>query len=230
MKSFAYLQRHLHQKACRDSPLRALVVWLEQDRGKSAGEPLSTGCALPRLKAGMQQQGLPPPKNERTGDGDVLQRPWTSFCRCEPDPRGPEIQIYRNSRYQVHVRRYLAQDGGPALVHFSIKRLDQRPHIPYRDKMRIKDELLGPEYEGVELLPARSREIDLANQAHLWLIDDASFRFPFGFFDGRLVSDVALEGAVQEPWPAQERPTDCLSEQQVRALVQRASEIPQEDQ
>ncbi|HEU5377135.1 MAG TPA: hypothetical protein VFV38_17020 [Ktedonobacteraceae bacterium] len=160
---------------------------------------------------------------------DGLELPWTPFVRCEPDPRGPHIQVYRNSCYQVHVRRYPAQDERPDLIHFSIKRLDQRPHVPYRERMRIKDELLGPEYEGVELLPARSREVDLANQTHLWLVDAATYRFPFGFFDGRLVSDVTLEGTAQEPWPAQERPADCLSEQEVRALILHLSDASQEE-
>lgn len=153
---------------------------------------------------------------------DVLQRPWTSFVCCEPGAREASIQIYRNSRYQVHVRRYAAQDGGADLIHLSIKRLDQRPHVPYRERMRIKDELLGPEYEAIELLPARSREIDLANQVHLWVLDDPTFRFPFGFAEGRLVSDVALDGSVQESWPEDERPADCLSEAEMRALMKRA--------
>jgi hypothetical protein len=95
---------------------------------------------------------------------ESLQCSWTPFVLCGADPRGDEILIYRNSRYQAHVRRIHATNGSPDLIHLSMKRLDQRPAIPYRDRMRIKDELWGPEYEAVELLPARSREIDLVNQ------------------------------------------------------------------
>jgi hypothetical protein len=151
---------------------------------------------------------------------EATQKPWTPFLPCEPDPRDPAIQIYRNSRYQVHLRRYAARDGGTGLIHLSIKRLDGQPHIPYRERMRIKDELCGPEYEGVELLPARSREVDLANQTHLWIIDEP-ISLPFGFFDGRLVSEAAIPGATQDPWPPGERPAHCLSTEALRMLLRR---------
>lgn len=150
---------------------------------------------------------------------DVMQQPWTPFVRCEPDERSPHILTVRNSRYMVLMRRSPAMDDGPDIVHLSIKRLDQRPHIAYRELMRIKDTLCGEEYEAVQLFPARSREVDLANQIHLWLRDDPSYRFPFGFTK-RLVSDVSLNGAVQEPWPPDERPADCLPAEAVRALIQ----------
>jgi hypothetical protein len=140
---------------------------------------------------------------------DLLKKRWTPFILCEPDPRDPESRIYRNSRYQVHVRRLKALNEGPDLVHLSFKRLDREIFIPYRDKMRIKDEFVGAECEGVELFPARSRELDTANQYHLWIIDDPTFRFPFGFAE-RCVSDISLAGVVQEPWPPEERPADCL--------------------
>jgi hypothetical protein len=149
---------------------------------------------------------------------DLIKRPWTSFVRCEPDPLDPESDIYRNSRYQVHLRRFKAQDGGPDLIHLSFKRLDRGIFIPYRDKMRIKDELVGPECEGVELYPARSREVDTANQYHLWIIDDPTFRFPFGFAE-RCVSDISVAGIVQEPWLPDERPADCLSQEDVLKLM-----------
>jgi hypothetical protein len=136
----------------------------------------------------MQKRGIPMKKQFRPGARpssaplDILQRPWTPFVLCEPDPRGSDITIYRNSRYQVHIRRLRARDGSLGLIHLSIKRHDQRPHVPYRERMRIKDELWGPEYEAVELLPARSREVDLANQLHLWLVDSSIFRSVRSFF------------------------------------------------
>ncbi|HEU5382295.1 MAG TPA: hypothetical protein VFV38_43325 [Ktedonobacteraceae bacterium] len=151
---------------------------------------------------------------------NVMQQPWTPFVHCEPDARSPHILTVRNSRYLVLLRRNRAMDDGPDIIHLSIKRLDQRPHIGYRDLMRIKDTLFGEEYEAVQLFPARSREVDLANQYHLWLRDDPTFRFPFGFTE-RLVSDVSLEGMIQEPWPPGERPADCLSAEAVRALMQK---------
>lgn len=151
---------------------------------------------------------------------DLLSRPWTPFVLCEPDPREPGVEIWLNSRYQVHRRRHEALDGGPTLVHHSFKRRDRRTLIPYRDKMRIKDDLVGPECEGVELLPARSREVDTANQYHLWLIADEHFRFPFGFAT-RLISEESINGSMQEPWPEGERPGDCLSTEALSERLQR---------
>jgi len=148
---------------------------------------------------------------------DVMQIPWTPFVLCE-DPRSPHILAVRNSRYRVVMRRAQALDTGPDVIHISIKRLDQRSHIPYRECMRIKDVLCGEEYEGVQLFPARSREVDAANHYHLWLRDDPTYRFPFGFTE-RLVSDVSVDGVVQEPWPEDTRPTDSLSAEQVRTLL-----------
>jgi hypothetical protein len=87
--------------------------------------------------------------------------------------------------------------------------------------MRIKDELVGPECEGVELFPARSREADAANQFHLWVIAAEQFRFPFGFAE-RFVTEVSINGSVQDPWPDDERPADCLSAEQVAAKMRAA--------
>ena len=165
------------------------------------------------------KKARPKPASSSPGNiPDVMQQPWTPFLRCEPDRRSPDILTVRNSRYLVLLRRNPAMDDGPDIIHLSIKRLDQRPHIGYRELMRIKDTLCGEEYEAVQLFPARSREVDLANQSHLWLRDDPSYRFPFGFFE-RLVSDISLNGTVQEPWPPDERPADCLSAEAVRALL-----------
>lgn len=163
-------------------------------------------------------------KHSRQNKRDFLHIPWTPFVLCPPDPGDLEYAIYRNSRYQVHMKRIRALDGAPDLIHLSFKRLDRQIFIPYRDKMRIKDELVGRECEGVELLPARSREVDAANQYHLWIIDDPCFRFPFGFTE-HFVSDASIAGSVQDPWPADERPSDCLTAEELLQRLQEGREI-----
>lgn len=92
------------------------------------------------------------------------------------------------------------------MVHLSIKRNDRQPAIDWRDKLRIKNELCGPESEAVELYPSMNRVVDGANQFHLWVIgfsgapktetysEDVMERqvglaFPFGFTEGRKMSD-----------------------------------------
>lgn len=109
--------------------------------------------------------------------------------------------LYKNNRYQVAVRRVPSPGGNwPEMLHLSIKRLDREQvgRERYRDFMRIRDELIGPEYEAVELYPARSREIDTANQYHLWLI--TSGQFPFGWNDGAHRIGDSNGGAKQEPF------------------------------
>lgn len=65
-------------------------------------------------------------------------------------------------------------------------------------KRRIKNELLGPEYEAIELFPAESRLLDSANQYHLFARFGAA-RFAFGM-DERIVSGERGVGEGQEPF------------------------------
>lgn len=83
-----------------------------------------------------------------------------------------EHQLFANSRYQVAVRR--VADGA---VHLSIKRIDQQAIHDWRDLQRIRNELVRPECESVELYPAESRVVDVVTQFHLWCSDDPQFRF-----------------------------------------------------
>lgn len=110
-------------------------------------------------------------------------------------------EIWVNSKYQINIRRHIAEESGHRVVHLSIKRRDRQRVGPekYRDFMRIKDELVGPECEAVELYPARSREVDTANQYHLFAVDDPAYRFPLGFEDGAVFGPADDTGSVQEP-------------------------------
>lgn len=65
-------------------------------------------------------------------------------------------------------------------MHLSVKRIDKAPVRHWRHMQRIKNELCGPECEGVELYPAESRLLDEANQYHLFVVPNDGYRFPFG--------------------------------------------------
>lgn len=106
---------------------------------------------------------------------------------------GTAYDIWTNSRYQV------ALHARAELVHLSIKRLDQEPIHDWRDLQRIKNELVGRRYEGVELYPAEERVVDSANQYHLWVCADPNFRFPFGFATG-LRSNAGADAFHQRPF------------------------------
>lgn len=72
--------------------------------------------------------------------------------------------------------------------HLAIGRRDRDLIHTWSDLQTIKNEIIGTEFEAVELYPAESRRVDSANQYHLWGFRDETFRFPFGF-DSRLIVD-----------------------------------------
>jgi len=110
-------------------------------------------------------------------------------------------EVWKNDRYQAHVIRWppLTLNGrNTPIVQLSIRRLDRGAARDWRDFQRIKNQLVGPECEAIELYPAESRLVDTANQFHLWCILDPLFRFPFGYTD-RSVHAESGAGAVQRP-------------------------------
>jgi hypothetical protein len=156
-----------------------------------------------------------PPQNS-------LEQAWTPFFRCHDDPRDLGAAIFKNSRYQVHIRRIVAKkQPAPDMVHVSLRRIDRGTLIPYRDIMRIKRELLHPEIELTQIYPAESREVDQANQYHFWGVNDVFYRFPFGFDQGRIVGDGTGDGGVQTPYEEDNQPDDWLSRQELLARIAR---------
>lgn len=85
-------------------------------------------------------------------------------------------EYWLNDIYQVQVRRF---DG--AGVHINIRRRDGGPILrDWRHFQQIKNELLGPECEAIELYPAESRKVDESNKYHLFGYSDGR-RIPIGF-------------------------------------------------
>jgi hypothetical protein len=127
---------------------------------------------------------------------------WTPFERKElpPEARGIPMtsiadELWVNSRYHVFVRFVRHPDVGE-LTHLSIKHNDKSCPRDWRELQRIKNELCGPEREALEIYPAESRLVDMSNQFHLWVMP-AGKLIPFGFFDGRCVTDEALPNGKQ---------------------------------
>ena len=122
------------------------------------------------------------------------------------------VRVVRNNVYQVIIRTLMPKDDcveqPPEMVWLSIKSIDQSARHDWRHFQRIKNELVGPECEGVELYPAESRCVDASNQYHLFVIKDSKFRFPWGFNERYVVDQCYVTeriGAVQRPfekdWP-----------------------------
>jgi hypothetical protein len=91
-------------------------------------------------------------------------------------------EIWINNLYQVNVSY-----PNDEIIHLSIKRRDKKPIHDWRHLQWIKTIIVGPENEGIELYPAESRVVDTANQYHLWVFRDPTFRFPVGYNEGRMV-------------------------------------------
>lgn len=111
-----------------------------------------------------------------------------------------DIELWANDLYQVHIVRWPANEAiSCPIVQLSIRRVDRQAARDWRHFQQIKNELVGPECEAVELYPAESRLVDTANQFHLWCVADPYWRFPLGYDAGRTVSGEAGGAAVQRP-------------------------------
>jgi len=140
----------------------------------------------------------------------------------------PSEEVYLNDVYQVAVRRGLKTKIG-SVTHLSIKRLDKKAQMDWRHLQYIKNELVGEENEGCELFPAESRLVDGANQFHLWVFEDQSIRFPFGF-NARLVTDVKIIGETQRKFHPQRIPHDLEENNQaMRDMYEKLSQNKKSD-
>lgn len=122
--------------------------------------------------------------------------PWTPFEEAEGNPLLPDDRIFINSRYQVSIRMREAPEPFGLLIELSIKTRDRAPHHDWRDFQRIKNELIGEQFEAMELYPSEKRLVDTANQYYLFVFPEMQFArnwFPFGFAE-RLVSEVEMPG------------------------------------
>lgn len=146
--------------------------------------------------------------NDVTPSQEEIKQSMQAFNVTEEQVRGiyedlKNDEVYLNSRYQVNVRRRHYNGGWPELIQLSIKRLDKDRVGPerYRDFLRIKNELVGPEHEAVELYPAMARNVDTANQYYLFVLADADIRLPFGFQDGKMLGpDGRIGKSRQHPF------------------------------
>ena len=119
-------------------------------------------------------------------------------------------EIWVNNLYQVNVRRRIGPgffddtnevyNGFPKengeVVWLSIKQRDKEPIHDWRDLQQIKNEVVGEEAEAIEIYPAASRKMDVANQYHLFAFTTP---IPIGFVGRAVESSTKAEqvGAKQ---------------------------------
>lgn len=151
--------------------------------------------------------------------------PWTPFEKAHLDPTDAQVKdlvgldphqaLFLNSRYQVAAYGLHHPTYG-RVVHLSFKTRDKQPHHDWRDMQRIKNEIVGPEYDAIELYPKESRCVDHANQYHLFCFLD--HEVPLGFTH-RLVGEGTWEKSKQRPFDEDVRPMDLFSPEEMDRYV-----------
>lgn len=163
--------------------------------------------------------------------------PWTPFEQATDMRMRPEDAALRkkfgrdgtlvlvNSRYQVEAVKLRGEAPLGDCIWLSFKTRDKSARHDWREIQRIKNEIVGPHVEAVELYPDEDRLVDTSNQYHLWCFPWCVFaghapgRLPFGYRE-RLIgheSDAGPgPGARQRPF--EETPPDSLTIAELRAL------------
>ena len=145
----------------------------------------------------------------------VMNNPeWTPFEEATWMAHHSRVgeKIFLNSRYQVTVYPPAPPlepaEGWPPYVHLCFKHIHNIAITDFRDFQRIKNELVDPAAFAFQIYPDEAHLIDGANQYHLWALVPDGYpdvevpaedwpTLPYGFFDGRMVTDVAPKGGRQ---------------------------------
>lgn len=91
--------------------------------------------------------------------------------------------VWVNNLYQVNVE----YSDDLSFVHLIIRRLDREPVHNWRHFQAIKNELVGPDCEAVELYPSEKHLVDAKDHYHLWAYTSPHNSFGIGFKHGREV-------------------------------------------
>lgn len=124
-------------------------------------------------------------------------------CVVDPEPDEDGVYHWTNDVYSGSLRRFA--EGFPLgtgeHVVIGIVAHDQTARHDWREFQQIKNALVGPEWEAVELYPAESRLKDPSNQFYLWCVPPGTLAW--GLPRGRLVMPAARAIAPQRPFPGE---------------------------
>lgn len=104
-------------------------------------------------------------------------RPFTRLPGDVLDAAGVVGERWENDHYQV-IKRTLPAGPWGRIVHLTFRNVDGSRRRDWREFQRIKNELVGEEFDAVEVYPAQSRVVDTADHYHLWVLLDQPV--PFG--------------------------------------------------
>lgn len=115
------------------------------------------------------------------------QQGWGDWERFDPDveakkrgftnPLTGMKVFWKNNVYTVQVYRHDTDIG--LVWRLCIRRNDGKPGVPWADKQRIKDELIGSDCTAIEVFPSAQNLVDEADLYHLWVLP-LSYELPFG--------------------------------------------------
>lgn len=162
-----------------------------------------------------------PRQNPARPPADAFGGPFATTLEDVGIERQP-CRVHRNGTFQVIETDVVGADGA-TYTHLSIKRHDGGVVRDWRHLQRLKNELLGPEREAVEVFPAESRLVDTANLFHLWALPEG-WRVPFGY-TRRMVADGSggsHVGGAQRPFEEGQTPPDAEPAGAMFARYQRA--------
>lgn len=159
---------------------------------------------------------------------------WQPFKSCLPYRDGKPADeadtffglrehetMWMNHLYVVFKWLIEGKEDGP--IHLSIRRVDRKASRDWRHFQRIKNELVGPEREAIEVFPPESKLVDTANQYHLFVYP-TGMTSPFTWDEGRHVSNETGEGDVVE-WMREHGAT----EEDIAAVAAGAKQRPYEE-
>ena len=111
-----------------------------------------------------------------------------------------DYDIYENDAYYCSVRRFAKGfflKNSPYII-LGITATDETARHDWRDFQRIKNDIAGREWEGIELYPAESRLKDPSNRFYLWCVPKGVLKF--GLPGGRHVLTSSNADAPQRPF------------------------------
>ena len=138
---------------------------------------------------------IPPEKRER-----LIQDNMKAFHTTREEVEKVLADAEKKETWMNDVYQVTKTTVGAGLAWLSIKRIDQEVCHDWRDFQQIKNQLVGPECEGVEMYTAESRLVDTSNQYHLWVFTNPKYRFPWGFDTGRFILNESTRDSKQRPY------------------------------
>lgn len=135
------------------------------------------------------------------------------------------IGVWSSEDYEVEHSTVEVPEFGFQMDWLSIKRRNKAAVHDWRHLQQIKNEILGPDREAVELYPAEARLVDTSNQYHLFALP-AGKTFPFGY-RARMIVDAKPSEDRHVRGTARQRPIQRGLEREGTITVAEADAMAQ---